>query len=270
MTLISNATRRLFAAVTFVALVVAIAAAGPARAADEYDNPNEGLQPISAAELSPTDTDGDGLPQNLEFNLARQFMPTIWYHRWEGCADPAGNKNHDPRNQPGRLVYRVSPHPSNPSAISIQYQLLYQRDCGNALLLGLNGHSGDVEPFSITLIPNSECKHGYGIYSVRTWAHEGTIAEAINTDIHPGQCRWGFSRYSVNHDRPDGRIIVSLSKHGNFLDATECNTRFLIDQSCKKDWTPADRNLWVGANVGERAMPAITGLAALGFPAEAV
>jgi hypothetical protein len=252
------------------AAAIALGAAGAARAAGEYDNPNEGLQPFWAPDLATADTDGDGIPQDLEFKLARQFMPTIWFHRWESCAQPAGNKNHYPLNQPGRLIYRVSKHPTNPAAIAIQYVILYQRDCGNALLLGLNGHAGDAEPFAITLVPNAECQHGYGIYSVRTWAHEGTVAEAVNTDIHTGQCRWGFSRYSVNHDRPDGRIIVSLSKHGGFLDATECNLRFLIDQSCKKDWTPADRNLWVGVNAGERTFPAITALAGFGFPGEAL
>lgn len=264
-------TRGLTARARLAALCfVSLACAPSAFAAGEYDNPNEGLQPYHASELDPRDTDGDGIPQLLEFQLARQFMPTIWFHRWEGCAEPAGNKSHVPINQPGRLVYRVSPHPENPAAISIQYVLLYARDCGNAFILGLDRHSGDAEPFSITLVPNASCKHGYGIHSVRTWGHEGTGAEVVNTDIHTGQCRWGFSNYSVNHDRPDGRIVVSLSKHANFLDVTECNTRFFIEHSCKKDWTPADRNLWVGGNVGEQAMPLITNLAGLDFSREVV
>lgn len=237
--------------------------------AGEYDAADQGLQPATANDRAPQDLDGDGITQQQEFALARQFMPTVWFSGGDNCTEPAGNRTHKPVDRPGQLTFKVNRHPENPRAISMQYQLLFARDCGSVVGDAFS-HNGDVEPFSITLTPNASCQNGFGIYSVRTWAHEGTSAEDINTDVHTGQCRWGFSRYSVNHDRPDGRLGSAKDKHGLYLDFTECNLKFISNNACNKDFTPADVNRWNGLNVGERDAPLARDLAAVDFAGESV
>lgn len=264
------ARRLAFALLALLGLGSLLVGTTPASAEGEYDNPAQGLQPATGQERSTSDLDGDGLPQRLEFELARQFMPTVWFHENEGCGEPAGNRDHAPGNLPGQLVFRANRHPSNPDAISIQYVLLFARDCGNGSIATGDRHNGDAEPFSLTLVPNAACRNGYGIYAVRTWAHEGTGAQDINNDIHTGQCRWGFSKYSVNHDRPDGRIFTSWQKHAIYLDATECNLKFFKNNGCKKGWTAADVNLWKGLNVGEPNRPLASTLEAVDFSRERV
>ncbi len=92
--------------------------------------PVPGLSPATPEDISPDDLDGDGIPQNVEFELARHFFPTIWYDRGEDTSAPGGNHNHRELNQPGRVVFRVRPHPTLPDHIAISYAVLYRVDGG--------------------------------------------------------------------------------------------------------------------------------------------
>ena len=131
-----------------------------------------GLSPGSWEETTSADLDGDGIPQNLEFQLARHFFPTIWYDSGEDTSSPGGNHNHREQHQPGRLLFRVRPHPQSPSHIAITYTLLYRVDGGEGYVRDdLGCHPGDVEPFAITLKPDPSCALGYSMDWIETWAH---------------------------------------------------------------------------------------------------
>jgi len=221
-----------------------------------------GLWPASAEESRTSDIDGDGIPQLTELQLAQHFFPTVWYDGGEDCSAPGGNPGHRP-NLPGRLVFRVRPHPQRPEAIAISFALLYARDCGDT---ASPSHNGDVEPFAITLEPMADCPLGYGIRSIRTWAHEGTSAEHVDDRVFPVPlCNFGFS---VD---PTGRsdvVLASENKHGNYLSLDSCEGGDVWMDHCSMTFTAGDVNAWVGFNAGEPGVPRHRDLGLLGFPGE--
>jgi hypothetical protein len=206
-----------------------------------------GLTAGSWEETTSSDLDGDGLPQSLEFELARHFFPTIWYDSGEDTSSPGGNHNHRENNQPGRLLFRVRPHPQSPAHIAISYALLYRVDGGEGFGATWACHLGDVEPFAITLKPDPSCALGYGMDSIRTWAHEGTGSEHIATRYASG-CNWGFSVSAVSFTDV---VLSSENKHGNYLSESVCDGALGGLENCDTDWTAVDANAWTGLNVGE-------------------
>jgi hypothetical protein len=221
-----------------------------------------GLWPASAEESRPGDIDGDGIPQLTELQLAQHFFPTIWYDGGEDCTAPGGNPGHPP-NLPGRLVFRVRPHPERPEAIAISFALLYARDCGDT---ASPSHNGDVEPFAITIEPMAACPTGYGIRAIRTWAHEGTSAEHVDDIVFPvPRCDFGFSI------DPTGRsdvVLASENKHGNYLSLDSCESGDVWMDHCSLTFTAGDVNAWVGFNAGEPGVPRHRDLGLIGFPGE--
>jgi WSC domain len=205
-----------------------------------------GLTAGSWEETTFSDLDGDGLPQELELRLARHFFPTIWYDSGEDTSSPGGNHDHRENNQPGRLLFRVRPHPQSPSHIAITYTLLYRTDGGETYLAC---HPGDVEPFAITLKPDSSCALGYSMQSIRTWAHVGDFGFKESTKYASG-CNWGFSAATISFSDV---VLASENKHGNFLTEWECDANLFGGlENCDFDWTAGDVNAWRGLNVGER------------------
>lgn len=209
-----------------------------------------GLSPGSWEETTSEDLDGDGIPQELELRLARHFFPTIWYDEGEDTSSPGGNHSHRERNQPGRLLFRVRPHPRSPSHIAISYALLYRVDGGD--VAAATCHRGDVEPFAITLRPDPFCALGYSMESIQTWAHEGTRYE-YGVPHYPSGCNWS------------GAVLASENKHGNFLTEWECDANIYGTENCDTDWTTGDVNAWIGLNVGEWSAPRHDDLSPLGF-----
>ena len=174
-----------------------------------------GLTQGSWEEWTSEDLDGDGFPQNFEFQLARHFFPTIWYDQGEDTCSPGGNHNHRENGQPGRLLFRVRRHPQSPSHVAITYALLYRVDAGD----GVGGvgpfacHLGDIEPFAITLKPDPSCPLGYSMDWIETWAHGPD-----STGRRP-QNRAQSCRIPLTHGTPDigfkwSREAVRLSGFG--------------------------------------------------------
>jgi uncharacterized membrane protein len=223
-----------------------------------------GLWPASEEESSTDDLDGDGIPQIRELQLAQAFFPTIWYDRGEKYTAPGGNGKRGNPNQPGRLVFRVRPHPQKQDYLAITYALLYNRDGGET---GINAHPGDVEPFAITLAPKTDCALGYGILFIRTWAHEGTSAEHVDTDLLSSRCNYGFTANPVGREDV---VLVSENKHGNYLSEWNCDwgLNTFGAENCDRDFTLGDVNAWVGFNAGEPGAPRHRDLGELGFPGE--
>lgn len=212
--------------------------------------PQGGLSAGSWEETTVLDLDGDGMPQEFELRLARHFFPTIWYDSGEDTSSPGGNHDHRVNNQPGRLLFRVRPHPQSPRHIAISYALLYRMDGGD--VGGATCHRGDVEPFALTLKPDPSCALGYSMEAIRTWAHEGTRYEYVSTH-YPGGCNWNDA------------VLASENKHGNFLTEWECDGNIYGTENCDYDWTAGDVNAWRGLNVGEWSAPRHDDLSPLGF-----
>jgi hypothetical protein len=210
--------------------------------------PQPGLTPGSSEETTSQDLDGDGIPQDFELRLAQHFFPTIWYDRGEDTSSPGGNHDHRETMMPGRLLFRVRRHPQSPSHIAITYALLYRVDGGEGPFAGsLFCHEGDVEPFAITLKPDSSCALGYSMESIKTWAHYREFGEKESAKPASG-CNWGFSVAAVSHT---DAVLASENKHGNFLTEWECDDNLWGAENCGYDWTAGDVNAWIGLNVGE-------------------
>jgi hypothetical protein len=235
-----------------------------------------GLWPASAEETSTADLDGDGLTQAEEMRLAQAYFPTIWFDKGEDGSCPGGNHNHW-FSSPGRLIFRVRPHPDNPDYISIAYVLLYTHDPGYDLF-GIGGHNGDAEAFAVTLAPNSACEMGYSVYALTTWAHEGAAGQSTNTWYHDAGCK---SRAPAGGEYPVDRryaVVVAKNKHANYPSLFHCRFRdpmWPFDDDCDFDFTLGDVNAWVGFNAGEEwaAQQLHRGgssLKPLGFPNESL
>jgi hypothetical protein len=223
-----------------------------------------GLWPGSEEESSPDDLDGDGIPQSRELELASAFFPTVWMDVEERCPAPGGSVVRPGVQQPGRLVFRVRPHPADASRIAISYALLYARDCGDGVV-PFDSHHGDVEPFALTLEPDATCPSGYGARAIKTWAHQGTVGEAVDTRNLGGRCLYGASGDVIS--RVDV-VVASEDKHGNYLSLSACDGGAFGTDHCSFGFTMGDENAWVGYNAGEPTAPHHHDLGPLGFPGE--
>jgi len=224
-------------------------ALAPAVALSQSFPVRPGLWPATDEETTGEDLDGDGIPQSLELQLAQHFFPTIWYDSGEDTSAPGGNHDHREHNQPGRLAFRVRPHPDRSDHIAITYALLYRVDGGENFIFpaDFGCHQGDVEAFAISLKPDASCALGYSIESFKTFAHDGTFAEHVRERTVSG-CNWGFSAAPVTREFA---LLASENKHGNYLTESECDAGLGGFENCDYDWTAGDVNSWVGINVGE-------------------
>lgn len=191
----------------------------------------------------------------MEDTLATRFFPYVWFDSGEnsGCTDPATATN------PGTALARVRRHPQDQTKIAILYTILFRRDCGD--FLGFTAHRGDVEPFSVTLAPNSACPSGYGAFSPKTIAHEGTFIEHVDERLLGNSCPWG----RVAGGSPTvARIYASENKHGLYASDESCDSGALGADNCSQSFT---RNYNVH-NVGEDNRRRIDELSAYQFPGE--
>jgi hypothetical protein len=212
-----------------------------------------GLVPAPGALAAAGDVDNDGLNDALEDTLATRFFPWLWFDGGEDCTEPASPTN------PGTALARVRRHPNDPNKIAVVYTVLFRRDCG--VFLGLGGHRGDVEPFSLTLAPNPACPHGYGAFSLKTIAHEGTVVEDIDQRLLGNSCTWG----RLAGGSPfEARIYVSENKHGLYASDESCDSAAFFTENCSETHT---LNFNV-VNVGEDNARRIDELSSVQFPGE--
>jgi hypothetical protein len=206
------------------------------------------------AQASGADSDGDGLDDTFEDDLARRFMPSLWFASGEKCISPASSA------LPGTVLVRVRPHPADASKIALGYSVLYADDCGS--LFGIGKHKGDVEPLSLTLSVNAACPSGYGAYSIKTISHEGSSTEHVDEELLSNSCAW--DRDSAEHSRV-ARVFVAKSKHGNYLSLESCDrSGFLSLDKCGQAFTREFRVY----NTGEDGARRLDSLSDYGFPGE--
>jgi len=95
------------------------------------------VAPAARAETAPmADADGDGLEDELEFELAQTLAPALVWAKGEKCGD------HD-------TLYQV--HPLGPDRVRATYALIFPLDCGFRST-GIGGQSGDVQEMSVEAV----------------------------------------------------------------------------------------------------------------------
>lgn len=181
------------------------------------------------------DLDLDGLDDALEARLAHDYLPNLSLHPRDDC--PLGV-----------IIYRLRPHPVDPSLIMILYDHLYERDCG------IGSHVGDNETFAITVNPAKPAPAG--ITAMKAISHQNTPCQKITAC---GACG-GLAACDLT---PDGRprLYASRDKHGGYAQKSACQVLAI----CTDDCAAGDQLGVPLANVGEPDAHLIEDLTAAGY-----
>jgi hypothetical protein len=193
--------------------------------------------PIVDAPAS-SDIDGDGLADDVEDKLARDYLPYISLDPGDGC--PLSG-----------FVARVRKHPLDPTKVLIVYSQLYQNDCG------LGGHIGDDEAFGIVIDPTKPAPSG--IQAIRAASHQGTPCQRTT---ECATCA-GDSRPKCDLSTDGWPILyASKDKHGSYASMSGCPLLGTCFDQCTLASAP---HLAPVVNVGEPAHHMISNLTTQGF-----
>lgn len=196
---------------------------------------------VSADGMAGADDDGDGLADDVEIKLARDYLPFISLDPGDGCALSG-------------LVARVRKHPADPSKILIVYSHLFLRDCG------LGGHVGDNEAFGIAIDPALPAPAG--ILAIRTASHQNTPCQRISECTTCASDSRTKCDLAMSGTASWPVLYASKGKHGQYATKGSCSLLGTCFDQCT---LAADRALPPVVNVGEPAHPLITDLTAQGF-----
>ena len=185
------------------------------------------------------DLDLDGIDDGVEAALALEYLPFISIHPDDECSRHG-------------VIYRLSPHPDEPSYNMIWYDVLYELDCG------LNGHVGDNETFSVVIDP--EVPAPAGILAVRAISHEGTLCEQTTTCGSLTGC--GACDTAEKRGVVFPVVFSSKNKHGGYVDEGTCDLSVVCDFGGCAIGTFTEPPL---VNVGEPDAPLVSDLTAEGF-----
>jgi hypothetical protein len=178
------------------------------------------------------DSDGDGLSDAVEADLAQRFLPNLSLHPQDTC--PLGG-----------IVYRARPHPMDSSLVLVFYDHLYERDCG------IGSHTGDAESFSITV---SLAKNA--VTAVKAISHRGTTCEKITSC---GTCGTLAACDLAPSGKP--RVYASRGKHGTYVQKSACSVFSL----CPDDCAEGDQQGVPLINLGEPSAHLVGDLTDAGF-----
>jgi hypothetical protein len=181
-----------------------------------------------------TDTDGDGIDDALEREVAQLNFPAVYLAQDEPCGGPHG------------VIYRARRHPQNPNRIAITYTVLYGVDCGT-----VNGHLGDAESFAITVDLDAQ-PGAPATVGVEAWAHADTACASTSS------CQTAAGTSACGRSG-EVQIFSSSRKHANYLTAATCAS------NCFDHCSSGERILGPLLNVGEPDHPMVTDLTAQGF-----
>jgi hypothetical protein len=186
---------------------------------------------------STVDDDSDGLADDVEDRLAREYLPYVSLDPSDGCALSG-------------FVARVRKHPADPTKIVIVYSHLFQRDCG------LAGHVGDNEAFGIAVDPTKPAPAG--ILAMRTASHQNTPCQRTT------ECTTCGNDSRPRCDLQDGWPVLyaSKDKHGQYATKSSCSLIGTCFDQCSLN--PVRTSAPV-TNVGEPGHPRVTDLTAQGF-----
>jgi hypothetical protein len=159
-------------------------------------------------EAPSADLDGDGIDDSLEQTLAETYLPFLSLDPEDGCSL-------------GGIVFRLYPHPMDPSLIHIVYDHLFETDCG------LNGHTGDNEVFGATI--NPKIPPPSGILALRAVTHQGQVCEKTT---QCGTCP-GLNACATAMKNGQAYPVAfsSKDKHATYVEKDQCNF-FACFDSC--------------------------------------
>jgi hypothetical protein len=188
------------------------------------------------------DDDGDGLDDDLELQLATDYLPYVSLDPGDGCALDG-------------FVVRLRKHPADPTKILIVYDHLLQNDCG------LGGHVGDDEVFGVAIDPN--LPPPTGILAIRAVSHQGTACER---DTQCSTCGGADARTPCDL-APIGNamwpvVYASKNKHGNYASIAGCPLIGTCLDQCTLNPSPRRAPI---VNVGEPDHHTIANLTTQGF-----
>ncbi|MCC6332538.1 MAG: hypothetical protein IT380_00960 [Myxococcales bacterium] len=182
------------------------------------------------------DQDGDGLPDDFEAALAAGYFPYLSLAPDDAC--PLGG-----------IVYRVHPHPDDPTLVRLFFAHLYERDCG------LNGHVGDNEDFGVTVDPSLPPPQGFK--TLKAIGHQGTICQQVTSC---GRC--GGLTGCEYTDAGLPILYVSKNKHAGYVERSRCNPVTACLDTCAFNPVPRVPPM---VNAGEPGRPLVRELTDEGF-----
>ncbi|MFO0553598.1 MAG: hypothetical protein U0271_34770 [Polyangiaceae bacterium] len=185
---------------------------------------------------APVDLDQDGLADVDEATWAEAYRPFLSLHPDDGC-------------DLGGIVYRVHPHPDDPTKLHIVYDHLFEEDCG------FGGHVGDNEAFGVTVDPTLPAPEG--IVSIVAIGHQGTLCEQVS---RCGACGGLDACETATVNGVTLPIVYSSKdKHASYVNG--CGALNCFDScalSSKSDHPPM-------VNAGEPDAPLVSNLSTQGF-----
>jgi hypothetical protein len=175
------------------------------------ETPDAGLETPDAGPVQDPDLDGDGLSDEWEEIIAREYLPFLSLAPDDACTR-------------GGIVYRVRPHPKDKALIAITYDHLFETDCG------LNGHTGDNEAFGVTIDPRRPSPQG--ITAIVAISHQNTLCQRVTKC---GLCN-GLTACdtAMTNGYPTPVVYSSKDKHGSYVtlagSLNSCNLGSCLDQ----------------------------------------
>ena len=152
------------------------------------------------------DADGDGIDDATELSLAQSYFPYF-------SIDP------DDRCSRHGVLFRVTPHPDDPTKIALWYVILFEHDCGVRQLGGLGGHVGDDEVFGEIVDPTRPAPEG--ILAIRAISHQDTTCEGVTTCGSLNHCQPCITATKAGQRYPV--VFSSGDKHGNYTSLSGCS-----------------------------------------------
>jgi hypothetical protein len=183
------------------------------------------------------DRDGDGIDDQVEFQLASQFFPLTHWHTAELCPGPVVSQSFQYPTL-FRARYLAFQGVVNPNYIGINYVRLYDQDCGP------DSHTGDNESFMVVI---RFLNGAWRFDSIAATSHWGTACE-VRT-VSPSDVLW-----------------ITKNKHSNYVDLQFCRNDYPVqfcNNECESNGPLRGLTLF---NVGEPWAPLIDNLAAIYSP----
>jgi hypothetical protein len=225
-----------------IAAGLAACSSGSGPAMDIHDAPASIADARASLDApASSDRDGDDLADDVEEQLARDYLPYVSLDPVDGC--PLSG-----------FVARVRKHPADSTKVLIVYSHLYQNDCG------LGGHVGDNEAFGIAIDPAIPAPGG--IQAIRTASHQGTPCQRTtecSTCSNDSRTRCDLA---MDAGTQWPVLYASKDKHGQYASMSGCPLFGTCFDQCTLN---SSRQIAPIVNVGEPAHHVVSDLTAQGF-----
>jgi hypothetical protein len=193
---------------------------------------------------SSPDSDRDGLSDQLEMSLLRQFAPSFFIGAQDCAGLPAdfqpGVRTPTPLSEDGTIYGQAFPEknvPGRNQIVELHFYHLWNRDCG------AHGHPLDTEHVAV-LVEASGTDLTTATWKALYWyaaAHENTVCDVSQ-----------IARASTLHAEDHGaKVWISPGKHASYLDETLCDGGCGADRCEAMEPLRSDRII----NLGEVAHP---------------